>query len=341
MSKIESDNRYTQEEQTEIVKDALILTRSIQIDNQQLKKLKQERFEVQPTAPSRMQVQIPKINPNIPKPPKAKLSLSDIFKGSLSKYKKLIIIIAIILAVYFFISSDFEIAIFLLEMFFVLPIIFVVFAVLYFIKKKDMNKELATSPEYLKEVEEAKRIAIEQQQQINKEYAEKQAKIDAEYETELEHYNNVLIPHYKKEFSDWSERQNKKAELLVEDIKLNSATLEALYNETKLISVSYRNLNLLYWLYNDMASSNHDIVYATELLDRDRQRAATLEAGSMAARAIGELESSIAMGLNDIYGAIEDGNYELAEMRKSQNRANVVSIIQRHNLNKMVKDYIK
>ena len=88
-----------------------------------------------------------------------------------------------------------------------------------------------------------------------------------------------------------------------------------------------------------MSTSDHDIRYSTELLDRQRLSDEVRKVGNSVVSAIGSLETSLTDGLYAINGAIEDGNYELATIRSNMNKANTISIIQRHKLNKMVKNY--
>lgn len=351
MSTPESNSKYTQEEQVEFVKDALMLTESIQIANQKLYQIKNEMFRRQPEPPEHTYYNIPEVKPEIPKPPKANLSVNNIVSEIFSKYKLVIIIgiVVIALGLLLCLTDEVLLAVFFLLVILAIPALLVVFGLFYIKKKKELEAQLATSPEYLKSVEAAKQQAYYKQQQINKEYAEKQAAEDAEYEAALEKYNTIILPEYKRELEEWTEIQNEKIKVLVEDIKLNSETLETLYSETKILSKTYREIETLLWLYNDMSTSDHDIIYATELYDRERLRTATGNAADEAAKAVSaelanrtrELEAIITGELGEIYGAIEDGNYELAEMKKNQNSANAVSVIQRHKLNKMVKNLTK
>ena len=57
-----------------------------------------------------------------------------------------------------------------------------------------------------------------------------------------------------------------------------------------------------------LLTSDHDIRYATELLDRDRQIKATTEAGTKIQEAINDMHSSMTAGFNAVYDAIDDGN---------------------------------
>ncbi len=311
---------YTQPQEVEIVKDAFILTKTIQMENELLNRTVNEKFKTQPAAPIHKTLTAPHIELQIPAPPKTNYGYKDYYEEN----KVLVIACILLLPFTGFLS--------------------LLYLEINFIKrKKAVNEDLAQSPEYLKAVEEAKQKAIEEQDRVNKETAEKQSMINAQYTTDLEHYNNVLIPNYKKDLANYNVAKQKKINLLREDIELNQNTLAALYETTKIISITYRDIDLLLWLYNDMATSDHDIRYATELLDRERQLNATYIVGrnieNTIRSSISELESSITNGMYSIYGAIEEGNDELVKMRHQATISNTIAIIQRHNLNKMVKNY--
>lgn len=334
-------SKYTQEQETEIVKDALFLTKTIELEENKLQSVIAEKFYSQPVAPVHQKLTAPHIEPKIPAPPKTTYSLQDMANDLLHKNKKMLIIAGVILGVLLIFSGSMGIAFFAFGAIFAIPAIIGWFAFTYYKKTKELNQQLTTTPEYFKAVEEAKKFAAEEQDRINKETSERQAKIDAQYATDLEKYNNVLIPNYKKDLAKFEEIRQKKIDMFREDIELNRETLEALYQETKIISLTYRSINTLLWLYNDMSTSDHDIRYATEMYDRQRQLNATLAVGSAVQTSINNLEASVNGGLFAIFEAIEQGNDELAKTRRNENFANTISIIQRHNLNKMVKDYTK
>lgn len=97
-----------------------------------------------------------------------------------------------------------------------------------------------------------------------------------------------------------------------------------------------------------MSSSDHDIRYATELFDRDRQRIATLEGAKLTEAAINSMSAEMAGSMNAIYDAIEQGNdlqedtiNVLSKTRRDQNIGNILGIVQRHNTNKTLKSMLK
>ena len=113
--------------------------------------------------------------------------------------------------------------------------------------------------------------------------------------------------------------------------------------------MTYRELWILCWLYDDMRTSDHDIKYATELLDRDRQRLKTDEAGNKTKLAIENMNANLArqlenvknaalFGMSQIYDAIEDNTATLEKMDKHQQIAGAIDVAQRRKLNKSVNE---
>lgn len=141
----------------------------------------------------------------------------------------------------------------------------------------------------------------EYQTKVNREAAEKQAKQEAierqrKYDLEYDHNYaewvqatrefDLKLEEISKEREEWHIRkanweseQESRIAAVKQDIQYKMDALNNLYDITRQISVTYRELWILEWLYNDMDSSDHDIRYATELLDRDRQRCATENVG--------------------------------------------------------------
>lgn len=302
-------SNYTQEQQTEIVKDAMTLTTAIQIGEEELQKQKAENFKSKPEAPFHKKLEVPQIEVQIPPEPKTNYSFVDYLKNNILYILISLVCWPCLIYAYFQYSK----------------------------KKKEIEEQLKQAPDYQKAIYEAKRVAEERQQKVKEDIAKQQADIDTKYQSELEHYNNVILPEYNKELEAWEITQKIKITMLEEELQLNKDTLKALYDSSRLISLSYRSLGILCWIYDDMRSSDHDIRYATELLDRDRQRIVTEQSGRMVKEAVEDMHSSMMDGFHAVYDAIDEGNEILAKTRRDQNLANTAGIIQRHNLNKMVK----
>lgn len=302
-------SKYTQKEETEIVKDALTLTNSIAIETHELDRQRTLKFKSKPVAPTHETLEIPTVKVEMPRAPKTDYSFGEYMKEN---------VLYIVISLCFW------------------P--FLIYAFVQYSKKtKEMNEQLKLSPEYLQAVEDAENKAKAEQQKINDDIAEKQAEIDKKYQAELENYNTVVIPNFDKEFDAWKITQKAKITMLEDEIQFNKETLAALYEATELIASRYRNAEWLMWLYEDMSTSDHDIARATDLINAERQIHATKEAGAKMTHAINSMHSSMMSGFNAVYGAIDEGNEELVRMRRSQNLANTTGIIQRYNLNKMMK----
>lgn len=364
-------SNYTKDEQTEIVGNAVHLTAAIEAEEEELERLRSETFRPMPSAPVRKVIGAPKtFAPQYPKPPKTKYTFTEHFNSVkdefLKKNKKLIktiaIIAAAVLAVVFvlcLIIKKVPIFISLVSgligmaatgsMIAAVVILLKVFSD-YSSKCSEMNKELAQTPEYLKAVEEAEKAAAELQKRADEEHKAEQARLDEEYRQAKDNYDNIVVPQYKREAEMWSELQQKKIAVVEEDLRINRETLKKLYETTKLISASYRDLGLLEWMYEDMSTSDHDIRYATELLDRDRQRAATLEAGSMVRNSVREMNRDLRTGLGAIYSELERGNEinadmldtlaqnnkQLSKVRRDMNIGTAIGTVQRHKTNKIL-----
>ncbi len=349
MKKMEKRN-YTQEEQTEIVRDAMTLTSTIQVEEEELARLRAEAFRAKPAPPKRKVLPVPQIQAQLPSPPKTQYRFSEYLKDS---WKTIVIFCLVGAAVFFFprlplalhmgagrVFSALITSIIGGSLTFSLVILLVMF-VRYRKECQRRNEELAQSPEYLQAVEAAKNAAAAQQKKAQDETAAQQAQIDGKYQSDLEQYQKVTLPAYEEELARWQEKQREKIAILEEDLEINQETLAKLYDTTRLVSLTYRNLWILRWLYDDMRSSDHDIRYATELLDRERQRIATEQSGRLVQEAIGEVRSDMMSGFQAVYAAVDSGNEalveELRKTRRHQDVSSVIGTVQRHQLNRSAK----
>ncbi len=364
-------SNYTKEEQTEIIGDAVHLTAAIQAEEKELEELRSQRFRPLPNGPVRkVLTQTKTFAPQYPQPPRTKYSFSEYFdeyknnflKNNTKRIKQIGITVAALLVVVLIISIIakrisifFNICAGLIGIAATVATGAAIITLIklysqYLTKCSQMNKELAQTPEYLKAVEDAEKTAAEQQKRADEELKAEQEKLDAAYRKEKDNYDNIIVPQYKREAELWSEIQKKKIAIVEEDLRINRETLQKLYDTTKLVSASYRELSLLEWMYEDMSTSDHDIRYATELLDRDRQRAATLAAGSMVRNSVKEMNRDLRTGLSAIYSELERGNdisadmldtlsqnnKQLSKVRRDMNIGTVIGTVQRHKTNKIL-----
>lgn len=310
---------FTQEEEVKIIRKAISLTAAIQTEEEAVDALKHAVFDTfpkyedvfptkAPKKPVKKHVDTPaKVQPTLPPPPKPDLS----FGAYLDLKKELVLAILLGCALVVFpvlsIFFDIEFATFagvacLIGFFVALS----KFRKHYKKRLDELEEEARSNPEYRKAVAEAKSEAAQRQAELNDEARRKQIEADNEYQAQLKHYNEIVLPEYehavvlqKEEYKEmqreysadkeqWKEDREKALAELNSDIAANEAALEDLYQTSKLVSLHYRELWILQWLYDDMRTSDHDIRYATELLDRDRQRIATANAAEKNKEALDE-----------------------------------------------------
>ena len=333
-------SKFTQNEETEIVKSARDITATIEYEEREVKRLKSESFSEPPEPPVRKILEkAKKVEPEYPEKPKTTYKYSEYFKEKVMKYSLPARILRGIVLVLLALSGI---------GYLIILVLFGFSYKNYIQKKKEMNNQLANSKEYLQAVENAEKTAQKKQKELEEKILLEQEKIDKEYATQKQQYESVILPQYNDALNLWNANQERKIAIIEEEIRLNKEALDELYANTKIVSLTYRALWILSWLYNDMSTSDHDIRYATELLDRDRQRLATQEAGNIVRKSVGQVEQTMKVGFNAVYNAIEDGNElqldtinNLSKMRRNMNTGNVIGTVQRHNTNKMLEQMVK
>ena len=333
-------SKFTQNEETEIVKSARDITATIEYEDREVKRLKSESFSEPPEPPVRKILEkAKKVEPEYPEKPKTTYKYSEYFKEKVMKYSLPARILRGIVLVLLALSGI---------GYLIILVLFGFSYKNYIQKKKEMNNQLANSKEYLQAVENAEKTAQKKQKELEEKIRLEQEKIDKEYATQKQQYESVILPQYNDALNLWNANQERKIAIIEEEIRLNKEALDELYANTKIVSLTYRALWILSWLYNDMSTSDHDIRYATELLDRDRQRLATQEAGNIVRKSVGQVEQTMKVGFNAVYNAIEDGNElqldtinNLSKMRRNMNTGNVIGTVQRHNTNKMLEQMVK
>lgn len=302
-------SNYTQKQETEIVRDAMMLTAAIRIGEEELENQREKVFKLKPSAPKHKKLEIPEVKVQMPPEPTTSYSFTDFMKENT---------LYIVFSVVFW------------------P--FLIYAFVQYSKKKnEILKQLKQGPDYQKALKEAKEKAEAEQLKINSEIAKQQAEIDKQYDSDLNNYNSVIIPTYNQEYEAWKIAKKMKIEFIEEEVNFNKETLDALYSSTRLISNRYRNFGVLQWLYDELSSSDITFERAVDLYENENTRNTIKNVGSKVTGAINSMHSAMLSGFNAIYEAVDEGNETLAKTRRDQNLANTASIIQRHNLNKMIK----
>jgi len=319
-------NNFSQDQQVKIVKEALDLSVIIKTEEDELQKLKAEKFDSIPKAPVKKELPPPQIvQPQYPPVPKANYSFGDhvkaYFKENMAKSILLLLFLSLVWLILVFIS--------------------------YSDKLKEMNDKLAQEPEYIKARANAEKAAAEKQDEINKKHKEEQEKIDIEYEKNKSYYDTVTIPDYNNRLEKWENNQKIKIQIIENEINLNSETLSELYGETKIISAKYREIWMLDWLYEDMSTSDHDIRESITLLNSERQIDATERAASRTSKAIENMHRDMNQGFGAIYAAVDEGNElqaetvsRLSKIRRDINIGNAVGTYQRDITNSYLDELI-
>lgn len=358
---------FTQKEQVDIIEKAMNLTATILLEQEELRKLKAEQFRSKPPRPGRQVLARAKaVQPAYPPKPISTYSFSEhfsdrigrklgnFFKVCFSKIlsPKVLIPLAVVLVVLTVLTKGFFLILFTSSLFSVatFPIVpcLIYLVATYPGEKNRRTDALRNTDEYKKACEDAERIAKEKTARLQEEIDAKQQEIDVQYEKAWTHYNEVAIPEYNKAYSEWETNRQRKIKIFEEEIRLNTESLEAHYKVTNIVSMHYRELWILSWLYDDMSTSDHEIRYATELLDRDRQRFAQEQSTKLMTAAIGRVERTMMTGFSAVYNAIEEGNElqldtieQLSKTRKAVNLGTVIGTVQRHNTNKMLEELLK
>lgn len=341
-------SRFTQPEETMIVKNAMELTVTIMLEDNELRRTKAEKFRSLPNPPVRKVLPPPnKIYPQYPPKPKITYSYTEFIKETVEKFKKYFLLAGIAAAIIFVLGSlimrEIFVAFVILAVgFLALPVLIFTFY-LYLTKRRTLNQQLAETPEYLQAVENAEKEAEKRQKEAEEMVRQEQEKLNTQYEEQKKQYESVTVPEYHEALNTWNGIRERKIAFLEEELKYNKEALNDLYNASKLISATYRELWILKWLYEDMSTSDHDIRYATELLDRDRQRLITAEAGKWTTAAVQNLQGTMMSGFHAVYNAIESGNELqkdsieiLSKARRDSNIGNLIGTAQRYRTNKML-----
>ena len=316
--------KLSHEEQVEVVRKAFVLETAIAVEHAEIELVKDQTFDQfpayetvfpdkPPVKPQRIVNEAPSpVDAVIPKPPNAAYTFGDHLKGQPLWIVLLVASVALSIMAY---RGAFGASIVGLLLTLVCTLSFPAWCVGFLVscshERNRRNQELANSPAYLQSVAHAKQQAAAEQAEVELQARQEQARLDAQYDVELKHYNEVLLPSYeqavannKREYEEmkveyaqdkeeWESRRSEAIALLEQDVIANKAALDELYETSGIISLHYRQIPLREWLYDDMRSSDHDIRYATELLDRDRQRIVTEEAAARTVSAVDRLREQV------------------------------------------------
>ena len=317
-------SKYTQQQQTAIIEDAMLLTSAIEMEERELARLQCEAYSAPPSPPVRRVLDPAQtVTPQYPPAPQADYGFIDHCKAWL-KRDPIAWVLLICLSLIFLVKAFLD----------------------YSNELSKQNAELAKNPEYVKAREEAEADAANRNLQLEEQRQLQQQELDESYNEQCEEYNTVILPRYERERELWQVNHDRKVEIITNDLEINKATLQELYETTRIVSANYRQLYILNWLYTEMSTSDHDIERATDLLDRNRQLAAT-ESVRMS---VENMAADMRNGFAAVYGAIDEGNAIQLETlgvlektqklvkktRRDMNIGNAVATSQRKRTNRLL-----
>ncbi|MCR5328213.1 MAG: hypothetical protein K6E12_05145 [Saccharofermentans sp.] len=349
-------SKFSREEQANIVGMAAELEAAIIIENEELSRLKAQRFKRQPDAPKIGSVPEPKYVKHIPPKPKAK-SFPDWLSEKAKIPKALVWLIvmmaqfAVLLAFWLSIVTTFQEY---KAVNIVVNIVFGIFALIsagiaafalftFLTQKKKYNiyySDVKNSEEYKNECIAASQATEQKNQEIKANYEAQCQAVQKEYDDAMDNYNNVVVPNYKNELAVWQGKQDEMIAFVQKDLSENTEALDTLYTTTQLIPSSYRNIERLAWIYEDMSTSEHDIERAIDLLNNKEIKEELVNIQVH----VDDMRRDLRDGFVGIYSAIQEGNDIQSDMlsnldgirrsARTGNFLNVVGLFQNHKRNK-------
>ena len=177
-------------------------------------------------------------------------------------------------------------------------------------------------------------------QEIKANYEAQCQAVQKEYDDAMDNYNNVVVPNYKNELAVWQGKQDEMIAFVQKDLSENTEALDTLYTTTQLIPSSYRNIERLAWIYEDMSTSEHDIERAIDLLNNKEIKEELVNIQVH----VDDMRRDLRDGFVGIYSAIQEGNDIQSDMlsnldgirrsARTGNFLNVVGLFQNHKRNK-------
>lgn len=184
----------------------------------------------------------------------------------------------------------------------------------------------------------------DEEAKIQRERAETDAKVakeqegyDEEFRLSLDAYTHELQV-YNKARDTWKEDHEKKIALGEAGIVLAQEELVKLYSESPIIPTKYRTVDALEFILDVMTSSTMDVNTAIEAYDRHLAQL-TLEARLAEQQAANVAATEAANEILTRQNEILEKQLEVAsKTRRDQDIAAVIGTVQRHGINKKLKD---
>ncbi len=202
-------------------------------------------------------------------------------------------------------------------------IIAIIYYYAYFKNRVDRDKErIRLSPEYQSQVQE-----------LNQQYDSIDASEYQRYIAEKKEYDEVLIPNYMKEKTEWSQKRALAISKSQQQLDKAQEMLANIYESTKLIPSNYHNIAALTYIYNFMSTSQYDL---KEAIDKYEQHEASIREQQFQSAML-QSQNEQAEAAWEARDLAEQSRNIAEKARREQNLANLVGAVQRHNTNKLLK----
>ena len=129
-------------------------------------------------------------------------------------------------------------------------------------------------PKRKAEIEQIARSDAYQQKclQAKAEFDRMQKELDEQYSREMEQYQTIVLPEYRRALAAWTEQHNSQVQEYQARLEKVKGELEKLYLETRIIPVQYRTIPALQYVYDMISTSDYTIREAIESYDKQEQR---------------------------------------------------------------------
>lgn len=172
---------------------------------------------------------------------------------------------------------------------------------------------------------------------LDEEYDRQQAELDRQYREARTQYDNTIYPQYEKARNEWNEKHYAEIAETADALRNAEEQLSSHYENTKIVPLQYHTIDALQFMYNLMSTSEYDVKEAIELYDRSEQRKID-EARLRAIEESNQLAAEQNAMLDEQNAMLDEQNAIAEQARRDQNVAAVIGAVQRHSINKSIKN---
>lgn len=362
-------SKFTKEEQTNIVKQAMELETAILNGQKKLRRLRREKFRDVPKKPVRKTASpVQPITPDYSGLPQIDYSFTAFLEDEIKTkptfvnklfsthpFKRCAIICGILSILTFLViplsssNTFFD----LLALLFgglancSIPAAGVYWAIKrtpYKNRKQERFAQFMQSPEYLNAKAQADMIAQQRQAEMERNFQAQQAVFDEEYKKAQEHYDSVTLPQYERERSEWTSEHDRDIQDVSDKLDSDKKAQSDLYESSKIIPLHYRSIEPLTYIYQLMSTSDYNIKEAVDMYNKEIQRqqeAARIEE-LQRANALADEQNYRLMQQNELLNDQNELQYQqnaIAEkQRKDDRRREIETEYHRHQVRKQWKN---